>query len=218
MSYSDSHIRLTFGGQVSSEDVWSNGLALAVNTAGMAPTAFAALEPEDFDAAIRAAYIGSGGIASYNNLTYIKLALIGTDGKYLEDAKIYDYPAPVTGTINYAMPPQDSVVVSLLTAAKRGLANRGRIYLPSGFADVGNNGKVTTANQTSIANRFVTFINAVNGVGTSTGANTVASIVSGVGAGAIRNITSIEVGNLMDSQRRRRNRLTETYVAADLTP
>ena len=218
MSYSDSHIRLTFGGQVSSEDVWSNGLSLAVNTVGMAPTAFAALEPEDFDAAIRAAYIGSGAMNSYNNLTYIKLALIGTDGKYLEDAKIYDYAAPVTGTINYAMAPQDSVVVSLLTATKRGLANRGRIYLPSGFADVGSNGKLTTANQTAIANRFVTFINAVNGVGTSTGAYTVACIASGVGAGAMRNITSIEVGNLMDSQRRRRNRLTEIYVAADLTP
>ena len=219
MSYPEAIIKLSWGGVVAGQDVWTNGISLAEYSVGGdgAITAFADLEPVDFKTAIDAAFGGANGICDFLTLTWIKLALIGTDGLYLEEAKIYDYPTPLQGTSNFIMSPQDTVVVSLLTDTPRGLANRGRIYLPSGFAQPGaGTGVIGSTGVNTVLTKFHTFFDAVNTVGQTSTPPVFVSVASATRTGAIHIVQSIEVGNIVDTQRRRRNRLSESYTSQDL--
>lgn len=218
MAYSEPFIKMSFGGSVSGEDVWSNSLSLGSPETGVTQAAFDSLEPQQFEAALRAAYIGNGGIANYESLSWIKLAYIGEDGKYIGEPKIYDFPTPAQGSASFNVPPQDSIVVSHLTEARRGLAYRGRTYLPAGFADATSNGKLAAVVVTSLLTRFTTLFNAINNVATTqTGLPIKLIVNSNVRTGMSRYITAISIGNLVDTQRRRRNRLSETYVDSALT-
>lgn len=219
MAYPGPIIKLTYGGSCATEDEWSNSLTLSSNNASDNPTAFAGLEPQNYEAAIRAAYItGSTGIAQYNTLEWIKLSLIGIDGKLIGDAKIYDLATPAVGPGPSSMAPQNSIVVTLDTIARRGLASKGRFFLPAGYADVATTtARLSPASVTALVTRMQTYLNAVNAVTSTSGERTYVSVASGIGAGVIRVATGLRVGNLVDTQRRRRNRLTETYTDAPLT-
>lgn len=220
MAYTDSHVQLSWGGSVAGEDVWTNSVAITSPvTLGLAPQLFDELDPIDFKPAVDGLILGSAGLALYNDLRWYKLALIGTDGKYLEEAKIYDNPSPQKSSSSFAVPPQDSVVISWLTDAPRGLARRGRMYLPAGYADAQTaNGRIVLSQQNAILTRATNFINAVNTVAQTAVNSAAVCVMSGVRTGATRVVSGVEVGNLIDTQRRRRNRLTETYVEGSLTP
>lgn len=219
--FSQELLKLTWGGSIAGEDEWTNGVHIGnwVETA---------LSPEEaFDEftlsgpianALAAAYGGANGLARYENLSWIKLSLIGEDGLVIGEPKYYDFTTPVTGTTTIATPPQDSIVVTLTTDQARGLAHKGRIYLPSGFADVqGADGRILATTVTSIANRFNTMFSAINDYCFSTIGQYSVGVASSVGAGAFNVVTGVSVGNLIDTQRRRRNRLTEVYTSVPLT-
>ena len=58
------------------------------------------------------------------------------------------------------------------------------------------------------------FLSAVNDI-TNTGSDPgLISIMSSKGAGTTKGVTTVAVGNVVDTQRRRRNRLTENYGTA----
>lgn len=213
-------IKLSVGGSVAGEDVWTNGLTLTPNNQlGSAEDAFLALTPQQFTTAVNAFYAtGPSSMDSYNTVEWIKLALIGRDGKYLRDAKIYDYPTPRPGTGSFNVSPHDTMVVSLLTGTKRGLARRGRIYLPSGFASVSaTTGRVLPADVTALVGKAKTYLEAVDAIGAAAIPGGVSiCIASDVREGQIRRVTALEVGNLMDNQSRRRNRLDEVYVESPI--
>ena len=115
-------IKLSVGGSVAGEDVWTNGLTLTPNNQlGSAEDAFLALTPQQFTTAVNAFYAtGPFSMSQYNTVEWIKLALIGRDGKYLRDAKIYDYPTPRPGTGSFAVSPHDTLVISELTGRRGG--------------------------------------------------------------------------------------------------
>lgn len=218
MAYSEPFIKLSFGGTVSGEDVWSNALSLGSPETGVTQAAFNALEPQQFESALRTAYMGAQGMASYETVSWIKLAYIGEDGKYIGEPKIYDFNVPGQGSGSFNVPPQDSIVISHLTEAKRGLAYRGRTYLPAGFGDATANGKLSSATINTILTKFTTFFNAINTITTTTTGLPIKVIVnSNVRSGMSRYVTALSVGNLVDTQRRRRNRLSEAYVDAALS-
>lgn len=152
----------------------------------------------------------------YGSLYGVKLAAIGTDGKYLAEPYVYTMPSPVTGN-NSNIPPSSTVCVSLRSAETLGRANRGRMYLPYTLITQGTaspmSGPPTTTN---VANAAKTFINAVNttlGI-TSPGVQIV--IASKAGTGTSKVPSNVRVGSVNDVQRRRRNRLVETYATATL--
>lgn len=218
MAYPTSIIRLSVGGSTAGEDEWSNGMTLAGGGDQGNLESFLSLTPDQFITAVNAFYAtGVYSTAVYNTVSWIKLALIGKDGKYLRDAKIYDYPTPRQGTGSLPMSPQDSLVLSLLTGTKRGLARRGRIYLPAGFAPPAvATGRVAPADVTAVVTKSQTYLRAINAIASANNRPLNLVIASDVREGALRAVTGLEIGNLVDNQARRRNRLQEVYVEAPL--
>lgn len=213
-------LKLTWGGTVAGSDVWTNQLHITPGDG----------EPLDqqtvFDAIdlsgtikdlIRTAYTGTGGIARYETLDWVKLSMIDENGLLVGEPKYYDYPTPVAGTSTFNVPPQDSIVLTLTTNVARGLAYKGRIFLPAGFADVqGTDGRLTPAAVSSLVARFKTMFDGLQQYLALVPEGAVAVVASDVRQGATHNITGIQIGNLVDTQRRRRNRLDETYTGAQI--
>lgn len=123
---------------------------------------------------------------------------------------------PVKGTSPDYVAPQQTLCVSLLTGAKRGVAARGRFYPPATVVGYGPNGHVAQSARNALADASATFIRDLNnfpGVDLPGIAMTV--IVLGYN-GSNRSVTGVAVGSVMDTQRRRRNALTEDYKVVDL--
>lgn len=75
-------------------------------------------------------------ISNQHRLAFIRLASIGTDGKYVPGTIAYDHnyagtvPGGVTPSNTYLYPLQVAHVITLQTAFARGQAHHGRVYLP----------------------------------------------------------------------------------------
>ena len=88
------------------------------------------------------------------------------------------------------------------------------MYLPATHsATIGSNGKITSIVQQDLLNGWADFFNTWN-LDPSTLS---ASVVSQTG-GFITAVNAIRVGNVFDSQRRRRDALVELYASAVITP
>lgn len=221
MSFPGPIIKLSFGGSVQGQDIWSNSFHLIDYFNENTQELFNSLEPEDFITIANTFYTAApNGMNQFNTLETIKLALIGADGKYMTDPKIYDYPTPRLGSGQYAVSPQDSIVVSLLTPVKRGLAYRGRFFPPAGFAAPSGSGRLSSASVNSMINKAVLFLRGIDNIAASATEEADGKLVvaSSTRSGAYWPVTAVEVGNIMDNQKRRRNRLNEVYESAPLNP
>lgn len=107
-------------------------------------------------------------------------------------------------------PPQLSVVVSLETARARGLASKGRFF-PPWAGTVGQNGKIagpdTSSAQYAIAQGAIVMIRALDAMGPIPGQVVVFSLKGQIA----EPVTGVRVGNVVDTQRRRRASLIEDY-------
>jgi len=143
-------------------------------------------------------------------LRYLKLAHIDASGLYPPGHVPLEYVWASTGyfppgTSAIGLPAQISQVATLTTAFPRGLASKGRIYLPQPQAAVGADGRWTTGIALATANAVKVLINAINAV---SGMGTV-HVMSKIGSGATHPVTGIAVGRVPDTQRRRRRSLVE---------
>ena len=143
-------------------------------------------------------------------LTMVKLNLIGTDGRYVSqsDTVLHEWTTPVVGTGTQSVPPQVSLAVTLRTGARRGLASRGRFYLPLPNVQVSPTDGIltpTTAGQVLTATN--TLVSALETAipGWDLG------VVSNVREGAQRAVDHIEVGRVLDTIRSRRVKFREQY-------
>lgn len=142
-------------------------------------------------------------------LTYgdtVKLNEIAPDGKYAQDTTYFKDLIGVStlhGSASRAYEPQRTLAVSWTTGAARGLAHRGRIYLPGFSLDVDSSYGISTSGPMTAAKALLDSIQAT--------AVLEPAVVSGVRTGAARVITGIEIGNRVDTQRRRRRSLQEMY-------
>lgn len=156
--------------------------------------------------------------------TEVKLARLATDGStILDDVVHHVYPAPIIGAgVAAPYPPQISLVATLLSANPRGLASKGRMYLPGVAAGIDATGHMNSTSQGTIATNLQTFFNAVNGAidlgGDSVILASFGRTAPAVGPGVSALVTSLRVGNVYDTQRRRRNALVEAYVSRTVTP
>lgn len=106
------------------------------------------------------------------------------------------------------LPFQCAPVVSFRTAVAT-RAGRGRLYAPSLGVDQQAGGTLIAGAQTALLNGAVAMINGLSGGGFT------ASLFSQT-TKAQTTITSVDVGNIIDTQRRRRNQLIETRVSANV--
>lgn len=162
-------------------------------------------------------------ISNSYNTTEIKIHQVLTTGGTDLSTVFHNFPTtpPVGGGGTGAVPPQCSIVASLRSATPRGLGSKGRMYLPGVSSAVSTTtGKITSSNTNDIRTTFQTFLNAVNASSAVPGQAIIASKGrTGVSPVAPLNklITQIQIGDVYDTQRRRRNALQEVYSLGTIT-
>lgn len=107
--------------------------------------------------------------------------------------------------------PQASLAVSLTTTLSRGLASKGRIYLPTS-APISADGRTSDAYINGMLPPTKTMFLALNS--TNTGK---VVVYSGVRGQTTQQVTGLRVGHVVDTQRRRRRNLLEDYLFMPLT-
>jgi hypothetical protein len=158
--------------------------------------------------------------------SYVKISSIGTDGKASSADTVYStFAADANGTASTQFPPQISLVATLTGSAARGVASKGRMYLPGISAAVGTGGRISSTNAGTIATNLQTFLNAVNASAATNNVLVLASHGSlnadgtpkvGGQAMSIKAVTGCRVGDVYDTQRRRRNGISEVYTSKTL--
>ncbi|HPM22141.1 MAG TPA: hypothetical protein PLY35_12960 [Thermotogota bacterium] len=122
----------------------------------------------------------------------------------------YTSSYPVGNLSGTQLPPNNSIVVSHRTQ-QVGPKGRGRMFLPTTTSGSLSGGKIGTTPQTDIAAAQVALLEALGGeFGDDVN---VRPAVIGKPYTSYAVINQVQVGNVMDSQRRRRNAFTETYVS-----
>lgn len=131
----------------------------------------------------------------------------------LAQAAEFVLPTPAAGTGSATKPFQTSIVTSLLTG-RPGRSYRGRLYWPALSATISTSTlRLAEATATSIASAAATFLTEVQS-SVPEGADVVLAVVSDkLGTGAA--VNSIQVGDILDTQRRRRDSLLEGRVSAN---
>ena len=203
-------------------EIWNTGFWLGVDgTAAGPPTQ---LEADAIKTAWNTFFVnGTSKIYSSYKCEGVKVAWVQEDGTSDPANTKYSYYAtPISGTSTdtVMMPPQISLAATLTSAKARGFGSKGRMYLPGINAPVTGTGKITSGTVAAIAGNLKTFFDAVNAstdvphnvilnaTATTTGANPHAAEMWAV--------TGVKVGDVYDTQRRRRNQINEAYSAVVL--
>ena len=212
----------TFG---ASGEIWTTGFYMGnVSADADLPTQQLA---DDIRTAYTTFHTTAGSYISNScNFTGVKVSSIGTDGKSDANDTVYSNPAsPVQGARVEIWPPQISLAATLIGVSARGLASKGRMYLPGVVRVIDNTYKIDGTNQASILTNVKNFITACNA---STATPNVVILASHGqlnkdrtpklgGLGPVNHeVTAVRLGNVYDTQRRRRNGLTENYQTQTL--
>lgn len=217
------HALLRMSGRWFAGEEWSCGLRLM--TTDNAATEGQWLEAqesvlEDLVPLCNAWFTRSGSsISNKARLDQIGLNTIDPDGKYANPGQPNDYFHPSatapTGSSGDNTWPQLTTVISLRTDVERGRATHGRIYPPTAVAP-STTGRIVGGYVAGMLSSMKTFIEAINDVEQIFVAGNIrVGVVSNLGTpGPSRIVTKILCGDVIDTQRRRRNQLPETYVEA----
>lgn len=151
--------------------------------------------------------------ADYSRLNSIRIGAVQTTGLETIEAKEAEDITPPAGASTEVLP-QSSVVASLRSGFVTGAANFGRMFLPHSALPLATGTPETSSTVTgTVATAFQTF---VSGVKTDLDAAVTAAvdpmIMTQVVGGTSKRVASIAVGDVNDTQRRRRNQLPEEYT------
>lgn len=228
MPYPNTHMYLTvLGDAYGGTEHWQFGLRLSDGGLSGQVTADAC-RPVISD---WFANVNNGFIATHR-LTSVKCARIDTDGQYQDNTisgesfQVPPTPGATAWSADQQAIPQNTVVATLTTAVPRGYASKGRIFLPPQIWNVQSDGLISVADATSVANSVKSLINSLNALSV-VGNVIVASRGKGVRAvdakgkvtytfpnpGAQNNVTGVQVGRVVDTQRRRRRQLSEARLS-----
>lgn len=204
-----------FGGA----EIWSTGFYMGSETGDAPPTTNQGAA--DIGAAWATFFsLTANRISTNYKFTQCKVVMLGVDGKTLPDTAVYwSPPSEVTGgSGTNVLPPQNSLAVTLTNSLPRGLATKGRMYLPGIAVGVNTSGKVDTLTVGTISDNLKIFFDSITNDADTPGRPVLMSIGNSLQLrpGAVRNVTTIKVGDVIDTQRRRRNGLDEQYTARQL--
>lgn len=156
----------------------------------------------------------SNGVTSQSVVT----RLVGTDGKTRDQ-----WEAPSNGQggggLTPTMPNQNTVVLSLISG-QSGARGRGRVYLPILSPQMGTNGRLLSGQPAAFLAVMKTLFEGMNNdlVAIDPGNDLRLIVASGVGAGANHEVLTLRIGDVVDTQRRRRDAIPENYAATVFAP
>lgn len=155
-------------------------------------------------------------MSSAAKLTGVRLEVRDDTSDGLIGISEYTLPTPWGGGTPVTLPPQAAVVVSLRTTTPGG-SGRGRIYWPALGATLNSTGRLTSPTTDTVATGFKTYFASVRGA--------LATAFPLIGFDlAVRSKTTrttphvvrLQVGNIIDTQRRRRDAIRESYSTLDI--
>lgn len=222
MAFNDPQIKLSWNWEITGTDeIGTSGVSL-VQTGGILSDLdwFAAQTAniEDFGDAIEAFWSSADSCVPQGcKLTSVKMALLDLDGHYQTEA--VESPLTATGFYANQFAAQLAVVTTLDTGKFKAPGKYGRFYTPVAIVGGGTDyflSPTTQGNYLDAAVEFIDAINAAADIPVTNGKARVAAF-SSVGSGSSLNVTSVKLGRLYDTQRRRRNQLTENYMSAPVS-
>lgn len=150
--------------------------------------------------------------AQYSRLNYVRVAAVLATGLEFDPAKLFEDTTPAAGTAG-DVPAQASIVLSTRSGSSTGGANFGRMYLPhSAWAQVASSPFGDTPDVSAFATAAQTFVSGVQSdLDAVVTQSVLPMIMTQIPAGTSKRIIQIALGNVTDTQRRRRNQLPETY-------
>jgi len=167
-----------------------------------------------------AAYTGMTLVANgflwgnYSRLVGLKVSAHGVDGRYLTSPVERAYSSSNAGS-SLNVEPQNTVVLSLWSGETLGRANYGRMYLPHTTAALETGTPRCSAGDASdMADAGANFVTAVNTFGSLLAGDPQVVVASSVGSGINKLVTQTRVGRVVDTQRRRRNKIPEDYAVS----
>ena len=221
MAFSRDHLYLTVHGiqtNLGVPEPWQFGLRMMPTTSGQ-PGPFSQGFANECRTAMGTLWANiNTAYQSFTEFQSVKLARIGADGKYVGDEGPFTAELPSGdrpgGQFAVApLPAQCAVAVTLTTGVLRGLANKGRVYLPAPHAGRTSQGGLDVATQTLLAEQFRNFLQSLNTLGVGVGGGGArTAVMSDTRSGASRWITGVEVGRRIDIQRRRAETIPEQYL------
>lgn len=214
------HARLIISGTIgptsTPAEIFSTGFALANATTATPVTMISDADMNALDALVAGWFSdGDTGISTQAHVTRVRYVLVDADGHYQRTEpggpfalKDRTHVADVPGGRSSAHHPfQVSQCVTLLTL-RPGRSGKGRMYLPVPVAIIDANGQIGTADRDATLNRTRTFLTAVNAL-----TSTYAAVVSVAASDGVHwPVTSIRVGRVLDTQRKRRSALPEAFA------
>lgn len=229
MAYSQPFLKLTFGGfQAGGQDIWTCGINMRIQTLSgepvTEPQAISAFEAyaESNDATLPdlfETFVNSSNsyIPTTVTLTWVKLAVIGMNGQYLEDSKTWETEV-TPGSRTGAYVPQVSLVVTLASDKRADPGKYQRFYLPTVTPTA--NGSYRPQGTGAVAAHSADLISDLADIVTGNlgtySIQPAAVTSSPKHTGNYLPITRVRVGNVYDTQRRRRNKIGEEYQEIDV--
>lgn len=141
------------------------------------------------------------------------------EGRSDTDDSLYGFAtaapgAPVVGTGSALLPPQSAIVVSLITDTP-GARGRGRLYFPGFGSQLATTFRLNAPTSADFAADAKTYLSAIQtAMLAAIGSPPFTGLRLAVRSRQSRTthpVTSLRVGDVLDTQRRRRDRLPETY-------
>lgn len=166
MSYEKPFIKVTFGGTLADgQDIWSCGFHVANYSVGTPTATLAIFEDKK---ALLATSISDFYVDSRTrtpqavDLEWVKFALIGTDGKYMEEPILVEESSGGSTNLNYV--PQVSCVVSMVSNKFRDPGKYSRFYLPTIVPVAGATYKMGSGEVVALMNSAKDFIEDFNSI------------------------------------------------------
>lgn len=204
-------LRVSIRGALPGGEVWSvnpcwevNGQVGDIVTAGQAQTLATAIANVAYPTALTQAMSAGTTVSS-----------IRVEGRRLDGALEVQAEAALLGLTNgtgaQAHPYQTAIVLSLRTPGV-GASSRGRMYWPATAQSLdATTLRLTTSNANSLLTGFKTFLSGVETAIHVTLPEANLTVWSR-STQNFHNVNGLQLGNILDTQRRRRDRLIEGYV------
>lgn len=218
MAYPYSFIKLTFGGDLQDTDeVWTCGFHIgreSANTTQSDLENIGSLQITAMADSIKTFFTHpQTRVPSKYRLQWVKMAAIGTNGKYLGAPVEYYYTTPGVGSSVSGFVPQNSSVFTIVSDKFKDPGKYNRFYLPAATPLGAGNFKLTAAQTQDMATRLAVLLNDIN-IALTVELSGIAVRVVSQKSGIYRSIDHARVGDIIDTQRRRRNALREEYSEA----
>lgn len=221
MAYERPHLKISFGGTLATgQEEWACSIHVGSVAYDMQPeNAFRVATDRITDVAGSIETFFKSTAANVPDdvkLRWVKMALIGTDGKYMGPA--VEIPMNAAGISPSAYIPQSALVYTLDSGKWKDPGKYNRFYLPRAIGISSANWRLSTDAANAAANGVKTLIEAINDDLTfgGPGSDQYVSVVSNAGSGYDNPVLAVRVGRIIDTQRRRRNQLPEDYSTAEV--